>query len=143
MLNVDPRIQDKFATILAGTRAKAADISDRVTAKQRENAAAAARMRESNEALTRELDERAKVKAESASDPKNQWTTPERPPPAMYEFGPEEEPAPASPEPTHDATPPAAEAAAPPPVTQQRPGGRHARKDEFDDDDFANNSWMK
>ncbi|OZM74924.1 hypothetical protein CFN78_01540 [Amycolatopsis antarctica] len=143
-------MKDTFATIVAGTRAKAAEITDRVTAKQRENADASQRMREANEKLTKQLDERARGNAERNADPhaNDEWRKPVKSRSTTFSFGPAEEQTEAAGEQPVAAEPerPAAERAVPEttePEATPRPSGRHARRDEFDDDDYSNNSWMK
>ena len=140
-MSVDPAIEQRFAEILANTRAKAAGISDRVEARKREIAEESERMREQNERMCKELDEHSQARAEAKDDPaaKNEWLkrTPGRE--NTYQFGESEEPAyeppPAAPPTIPDATE----------RTDRTPAprrGRHSRQDEFDDDDFSNNSWL-
>ncbi|HJQ47905.1 MAG TPA: hypothetical protein VJ870_16550 [Amycolatopsis sp.] len=137
MTSIDPAVEDRFAQILARTRANAADITDRVEATKRQIAEESERMRESNERLCKELDEQAAARAAN-DDPaaKNEWLKRNEVQEATYQFGGPDEPA-------YEAGPETTERTAPPPAPPAPEGrGRHSRRDEFDEDDFSNNSWL-
>lgn len=129
MTGIDRAIEERFAQILAGTRAKAADISDQVEATKQRIAEESRLMREQNERLSKELDERSAARAAAKDDPtaKNEWLKRDSAQQDnTFQFGENEE--------RHTTV------SEPPPAPERR--GRHARQD-FDDDDFSNNSWMK
>ena len=149
MTSIDRAVEDRFAQILASTRTKAADISDRVDATKRQIAEESQRMREQNERLCKELDERSAAKAAAKDDPaaKNEWLKRNaEPQDATFRFGDAEdagdEQAPEVTERT--AAPSAGPAPAVPPTGPPAPErrGRHSRRDDFDEDDFSNKSWL-
>lgn len=131
MTSIDPAVEDRFAQILAGTRAKAADISDRVEATKRQIAEESQQMRETNERLCKELDERSAAKAAAKDDPaaKNEWLKRNAAQESTFQFADAED----TPEVTERTPSPA------PPTARE---GRHARRDDFDDDDFSNRTWL-
>ncbi|HVV14251.1 hypothetical protein [Amycolatopsis sp.] len=136
MTSVDPLVEQRFAEILAGTRAKAAAITESVEAKRQEIAEESQRMRGQNEQLCKQLDERSEAKAAAKEDPtaRNEWLKRNSPQDSTFNFGEAEEQAP----------PPAPPVV--PETTERTPAPgrpRHSRRDEFDEDDFSNNSWLK
>jgi len=136
MTSIDRAVEERFAQILAGTRAKSADISDRVEAAKQRVAEESRQLREQNERLCKELDDRSAAKVAAKDDPtaRNEWL--KRDPSSRdttFQFGETDEPAPETTERTAPPAPPT------PPAAGRR--GRHAR-DDFDDDDFSNNSWL-
>ncbi len=135
MTSIDPAMENRFAEILAGTRTRSAEITERVEAVKQEIAAESQRMRERNERLCQELDERAAANAAAREDPaaRNEWLKRAPKPDETFSFT---EPADA----VDEEAPPAAEAARPEPTPAPR-RGRH-RQDDFDDDDFSNNTWL-
>ncbi|HVW44480.1 MAG TPA: hypothetical protein VHC18_24330 [Amycolatopsis sp.] len=128
MTSIDPAVEDRFAQILAGTRATAADISDRVEATKRRIAEESRQMRETNERLCKELDERSAAKAAAKDDPtaRNEWLKRNAAQDSTFQFADAED------------TPEATERT-PSPAPQP---GRHARRDDFDEDDFSNRNWL-
>jgi len=110
VIEVDARIEQTFAEVLARSRHRAADITDRLAAKQRELEEQSERIKEEGKQLTQEMDRRVAEKLESARN--NPWQRGDSKP-TVLAFGDEEDrpPAPAQP-----VTP---QPAAPSPPTQQ------------------------
>ena len=139
MTSIDRALEERFAQILAGTRAKAADISDRVEATKRQIAEESQRMRDHNERLCEQLDERSAAKAAAKEDPtaKNDWLKRNAAQDSTFQFAGDSDHEAADGYPSAPAT---TERTAPP--APPEPRGRHSRRDDFDDDDFSNNSWL-
>ncbi|WP_027940960.1 hypothetical protein [Amycolatopsis taiwanensis] len=131
MTGVDPAIENRFAEILAKTRANAAVITDRVEATKREIAEQSQRMREQNEQMCKELDERSQARAAAKEDPaaKNQWLRRSPGQDSTFHFGDVEEQPQEKPEPT-------GRVPSPPPRRRAR------RAEEFEDEDFTHKNWL-
>lgn len=130
MTGVDPAIENRFAEILAKTRSNAATITDRVEAAKREISEQSQRMREQNERMCKELDERSEAKAAAKDDPaaKNQWLRRSPTEDSTFQFGEAEEQPQKPPERTDS-------------VPSPRPT-RRSRPDDFDDEDFTHKNWL-
>ena len=168
MIEVDRRIEQTFAEVLARSRHRAADITERLAAKQRELEAQSERIKEEGKQLTQELDRRVAEKLESARN--NPWQRGDSKP-TVLAFGDEEDrpPAPAQPAVTPQpmAPSPPAQQAEPEPEPEPEPAKRflsfeveddeterprpqppqpsrpaaHAAEDE--DDDYSGRSWVR
>lgn len=132
MTGVDPAIQNRFAEILANTRANAATITDRVEAQKREISEQSQRLREQNERMCKELDERSQAKAAAKDDPaaKNQWLRRSSPAEdSTFQFGEVDEQPQKPPERTDR-------------VPSPRPARTSRRDEDFDDEDFTHKNWL-
>jgi hypothetical protein len=116
VIEVDPRIEQTFAEVLARSRHRSADISDRLAAHERALAERSAQLKQEGQQLTQDLDRQVAEKLEQARN--NPWQNRESKP-TVLAFGGEDEdtrkPAPAQP-----VTPPAA-AWTPPPQPKPAP----------------------
>ncbi|WAL65108.1 hypothetical protein ORV05_30000 [Amycolatopsis cynarae] len=146
-MSIDPGIENRYAEILASTRARTAEIGERVEAVRQEIAAESQRMREQNERLCQELDERSAAREAAKNDPtaQNEWLkrTPKQG--ETFQFGESEELLAEQPAPPVPPAPPVSFEASPvPEVPAPAPPrrGRHSRPDEFDEDDFSSRNWL-
>lgn len=172
MIEVDPKIEQTFADVLARSRQRAADITERVAAKERELAEQSERIKREGQELTQELDRRVAERIEAASN--NPWQSRESKP-TVLAFGEEDEegrkpvapaastppisypqaPPPPAPEPEPEPAPEPSkrflsfdvedeEVERPRPVQPQQPQSpaRPAARDD-DDDDYSGRSWVR
>jgi hypothetical protein len=110
VIEVDPKIEQAFAEVLARSRHRAADITDRLAAKQREIAEASKRLTEEGRELSDALDRKVEAKKESARNP---WQNRESKPTVLaFAADDEDERRPAAPQPV---TQPAVSYPLPPP----------------------------
>jgi hypothetical protein len=170
VIEVDPRIEQTFADVLARSRQRAADITERVAAKERELAEQSERIKREGQELTKELDRRVAERLEAARN--NPWQRPESKPTVLAFGGEDEEgrkpatsvasappisypPAPPPPAPEPEPAPAAEqlkrylsfdvedeEVERPRPVQPQQPP-RPAARDDEDDEDYFGQSWVR
>lgn len=137
----DPDLLQKIAETDAEASDAAAAITEDLLATETELAEEARLDREANEQFSRELDEQVEQRLAGQADDasKHRWPGQPQAVPAEHTFGFEEaEQAQAG---RHaSAEPSAAESSAT--HVDARPHRSHARDEEFDDDDFSNNSWL-
>jgi hypothetical protein len=172
MIEVDPKIEQAFAEVLARSRHRAEDIADRVAAVQRGIEERSKQLLEEGRRLTEELDRKA---AEQQENERNPWQNrPARS--TVLEFGSEDEerrPAPPTqPIPAQQQMPPAAAFDGPPPpppepepepgpppkervlsfgledeesepAPPRRPASRPRPAASDDDEDWSGRSWMR
>lgn len=139
-MSIDAAIENRYAEILAGTRVRTAEIGERVEAVRQEIAAESQRMREQNERLCKELDERSAAREAAKDDPvaKNDWLKRMPKPGETFQFGESEELSEELNEAAGAVPSPAFPAVAPEPPRR----GRHSRPDEFEEDDFSSRNWL-
>jgi hypothetical protein len=171
VIEVDPRIEQKFAEVLARSRQRAADITDRVAAVQRQIEERSKQIQEEGKRVSDDLDRRAADKRERARNP---WQNRESKPTVLAFGGDDEEKRPAAPA-QPAATPPRGMAHPVPPPTRApqpppepappernprvlsfevdddevaprrpvRPANRARPSDDEPDDDYSGRSWMR
>jgi hypothetical protein len=170
VIEVDPKIEQAFAEVLARSRHRAADITDRVAATQRAIEERSKQIQEDGQRLSAELDRKVAEKKESERNP---WQNrPARS--TVLEFGADGEergPAPPTrPIPAQPPVPPGGFVAPPPPApdptappkqgvmsfdfeddaapaveptSPRRPASRPRPADADEDEDWSGRSWMR
>ncbi len=144
MTNADPKLLERLSQITSQAHARSAAIADRARRQAQELAERAEQRRQANEERSKELDQQAEQRRVEKDDPtaKNQWLQRSETQDLTYRFGEDD----AQETPAQPAPPPVPALEQPKPLEQppRERRGRHARPvDDFDDDDFSNNSWMQ